>query len=65
MDNVNITLTRNELDRLITVFAYNIDVNIQKQLDKAMERKQESEVARLLAVKASDQALLTKLHGAL
>lgn len=61
MREITLTLTDKELERLATVMAYNIDMNIQAQLNKAMERKQEAESTRLMQVKASDQALVAKL----
>lgn len=60
-----VKLTNEELDRVLTVFAYNIDFNVQKELNKAMEKKNEADVARLLQLKASDQAILGKMREAI
>ena len=64
MNETTIKLTEEELDRIITVMCCNLDMNIQAKLDRAMERKHESEATRLMEVKASDQALVAKLQRA-
>lgn len=61
---MNINLTAEELDRLKTVVAYNVDMNIQPQLDKAMEQKMESDIEYLLRAKRMDTGILHKLWEA-
>lgn len=64
MSDVTVTFTRTEFERLTTIIACHVDLNIQPQLNDAMKKQAESEVARLMAVKAGDMAILEKLREA-
>lgn len=64
MSEVTIKLTREEYERVVNVLAYNIDVNIQPELNAAMEKKQESRVRQLMQLKTSDTAILDKFREA-
>lgn len=59
-----VTLEDSELERITAVMAYNLDANIQKELNTAMERKNEARIEQLIALKKSDQAILAKLYNA-
>lgn len=59
-----VMLTEEQLERLKTVVACNIDLNIQKNINEAMKAGNESAVQDYIKVKEFDNSIIEALHAA-
>lgn len=64
MSEVSITVTPDQKERLSTIVATHLDLNIQPALDKAIADKNEAQITDLIKIKEYDKEILSKIWSA-